>query len=180
MESEAESLVSRALGGDEEAFGKLYDMYVDNIYRHIFYRISNKSDAQDLTQEVFIKAWKALPKYKATKTPFLGWLFTITHNRVIDYYRTHKDYDNIENETITTEKHDSPECFVETRAMQQEVRRAIQQLPDDQQKVIFMSFIEGFEYSEIAQTLQKSEGNVRVIIHRGLKRLHDILGDANG
>ncbi len=69
---DVEPLVDRAAGGDTEAFGRLYDIYADRIYRHIYYRTSNVEDARDLTQEVFVKAWQGLPKYKRTKTPFLG------------------------------------------------------------------------------------------------------------
>ena len=102
---EAESLVESAAGGDIQAFGRLYDIYVDRIYRHIYYRTSNVEDARDLTQEVFVKAWQGLPKYKRTKTPFLAWLFTISHNRVIDYYRTKKEHAHLNNETIMEVRH---------------------------------------------------------------------------
>ncbi len=178
LNSEVEPLIARAAGGDTEAFGRLYDIFADRIYRHIYYRTSNVEDAKDLTQEVFLKAWRGLPKYKRTKTPFLGWLFTISHNRVIDYYRTKKDYAYFNDEIVMEDREKSPEKLVEEQFTQQEVRRAILQLPEDQQQVIFMSFIEGFEYSEIATALNKSEGNIRVIVHRALKRMREILDKA--
>jgi RNA polymerase sigma-70 factor (ECF subfamily) len=175
---EVESLVDRAVGGDTEAFGRLYDIHADRIYQHIYYRTGNVEDARDLTQEVFIKAWQALPKYRKTKTPFLGWLFTISHNRVIDYYRTKKDHAYLDNEIIGADRERSPEKLVEAQFTQQEIRKAILQLPEDQQQVILMSFIEGFEYSEIATALNKTEGNIRVIIHRALRKMREILGRA--
>lgn len=175
---EVESSVDRAAGGDTEAFGRLYDIYADRIYRHIYYRTGNVEDARDLTQEVFIKAWQALPKYKRTRTPFLGWLYTISHNRVIDYYRTKKDYAYLNNEIVMADPDRSPEKMAEAQFTQQEVRKAILQLPEDQQQVIIMSFIEGFEYSEIAVTLNKTEVNIRVIIHRALKKMREILSRA--
>jgi RNA polymerase sigma-70 factor, ECF subfamily len=174
--TEVESLVDRAAGGDPGAFGRLYDIFADRIYRHIYYRTSNVEDARDLTQEVFTKAWQGLPRYRRTGTPFLGWLFTISHNRVIDYYRTKKDYAYLDPEIILEDPESNPAKLVEAEFTQQEVRRAILQLPADQQQVIVMSFIEGFEYSEIAATLNKTEGNIRVIIHRGLKKMRKILG----
>jgi RNA polymerase sigma-70 factor (ECF subfamily) len=175
---EVESIVERAAGGDTEAFGRLYDIYADRIYRHIYYRTSNIEDARDLTQEVFLKAWHGLPKYRRTKTPFLGWLFTIAHNRVIDYYRTKKHHSYLDN-VIVAEDHDKgPEKLAEDKLTQQEVRRAILQLSEEQQQVILMSFIEGLEYSEIAAALNKKEGNIRVIIHRALKRIREILNKA--
>jgi len=175
LESEAETLVEHAASGDTEAFGRLYDMYADRVYRHIYYRTSNVEDARDLTQEVFLKAWQGLPKYKPTKTPFLGWLFTISHNRVIDYYRTKKDYAHLNEELVMEDREKTPEKLVEDQFTQQEVRRAILQLPEDQQQVILMSFIEGLEYNEIAAALNKSEGNIRVIVHRALKKMREIM-----
>ena len=173
---ETETLVERAVCGDTEAFGRLYDIYADRIYRHIYYRTSNIKDAQDLTQEVFVRAWQGLPRYRRTKTPFAGWLFTISHNRIIDYYRTKKDYVYLNNEIIIEDHEKGPEKLIDEEFTQQEVRRVILQLPEDQQQVILMSFIEGFKYSEIAATLKKSEGNIRVIVHRALKKMREILG----
>jgi RNA polymerase sigma-70 factor (ECF subfamily) len=176
MSLNVESLVDRAASGDTEAFGRLYDINADRVYRHIYYRTGNVEDARDLTQEVFIKAWQALPAYKRTKTPFLGWLFTISHNRVIDYYRTRKYHSYLNNEILIDDREKSPENLVESRFTQEEIRRAILQLPAEQQQVIIMNFIEGFEYGEIAAALNKSEGNIRVIIHRTLKKMREILG----
>jgi len=175
---EVESIVDKAAGGDTEAFGRLYDIYADRIYRHIYYRTSNVEDARDLTQEVFLKAWHGLPKYRRTQTPFLGWLFTIAHNRVIDYYRTKRHHIYLDNVILVENLDKGPEKSAEVKYTQQEVRRAILQLPEEQQQVVLMSFIEGFEYSEIAAALNKTEGNIRVIIHRALKRMREILDKA--
>jgi len=167
--------VDRAINGDSEAFGYLYDIYADRIYRHIYYRTGNAEDAKDMMQEVFLKAWQGLPRYRKSTTPFLGWLFTISHNRVIDYYRTRKDYSYLDNEIAVPDPESNPEVLAESRLAQQQVRKAILQLPGDQQMVIIMSFIEGFEYSEIALALKKSEGNIRVMVHRASKKMNEIM-----
>ena len=87
-----------------------------------------------------------------------------------------KDYhDYLKNEIIMEDHEKSPEKLAEEQFTQQEVRRAILQLSEDQQQVVLMSFIEGFEYSEIAAALNKSEGNIRVIVHRALKRMREII-----
>lgn len=177
-DTETGALVERAANGDTEAFGRLYDIHADRIYRHIYYRTGNTDEARDLTQEVFTRAWQALPKYKKTKAPFLGWLFTIAHNRIVDFYRARKDYTYITDEMVIVDHGQTPEKLAETSFTQQEVRKAILQLPGDQQQVIMMSFIEGFEYHEIAAALKKSEGNIRVIIHRALKKMREIMGGA--
>ncbi len=174
-EQEVESLVDLARNGDGEAFGRIYDVFADRIYRHIYYRTGNGEDARDLTQEVFAKAWQVLPKYKKTGTPFLGWLFTISHNRVIDYYRTKKDHAYLDNEIELPAGGISPEEYAESSFTQQQIRRAILQLPEEQQQVVIMTFIEGYGYSEVAAALNKSEGNVRVMVHRALKKMQETL-----
>jgi RNA polymerase sigma-70 factor, ECF subfamily len=175
LNSDVESLVDRAITGDAEAFGRLYDLYADRIYRHIYYRTSSLEDAKDLTQEVFVKAWQVLSRYKRTNAPFLAWLFTISHNRVIDYYRTRKDHAYLNTEITMDSEKNSPDKLLEAEYTQQEVRKAILRLPGEQQQVIMMSFVEGFEYSEIARALNKTEGNIRVMLHRGLKKLREMM-----
>ncbi len=174
-EKEVESLISQAARGDTGAFGHIYDLYADRIYRHIYYRTGNTEDARDLTQDVFTRAWQGLPKYKQGSTPFLGWLFTVSHNRVIDYYRTKKDYSYLDADIEMAAKDTTPEGYIESQFSQQQLRRAILQLPRDMQQVIIMTFIEGYGYREVAAALNKNEGNVRVLVHRALKKMRDIL-----
>lgn len=175
VNSDVESLVDRAVDGDTEAFGRLYDIYADRIYRHIYYRTANVEDARDMTQEVFARAWQSLPRYRRTSTPFLGWLFTISHNRVIDYYRKKKDYAYLNAEVSMDVRGRSPEQSAEQSFDSRMLRRAILQLQEDQQRVIVMTFIDGLAYGDIAAVINKSEGNVRVIVHRALKKLRLIL-----
>jgi len=172
---EIDSLVERAIDGDANAFGRLYDMHVDRVYRHVYYRVGNITDAEDLTQEVFIRAWKAIHRYKKTASPFLAWLIKISSNLIIDFYRS-KKAETFQDLDVFVGKSDSePEYLAEMHFDQQQIRRAILELPSDQQQVVLMRFIEGFSYSEIASSLGKSEGAVRVILHRSLKSLRKIL-----
>ena len=173
-------LVAGAVGGDSEAFGRLYDMYVDRVYRHVYYRVGSTEDAEDLTQQVFLKAWQAIGRYNKTSTPFLAWLMRISHNLIIDFYRSKKDKAYLDFEIAAGDSPSSPESVAETEFYQQLVRRAILRLPADQQQVIMMSFIEGFSYAEIASTLGKSGGAIRVIQHRALKKMRNILEEEKG
>jgi len=173
-------LVEGAIGGDADAFGRLYDMYVDRVYRHVYYRVGSIEDAEDLTQQVFLKAWQAIGRYKKTSSPFLAWLMRISHNLVIDFYRSKKDKAYLDFEIASRDSHSSPETVAEMEFDQQRVRRAILRLPADQQQVVLMSFIEGFPYAEIASALGKSEGAVRVIQHRALKKMRHILEEEKG
>jgi len=173
--SDEAMLVERAIGHDAEAFGRLYDMHVDRVYRHIYYRVDNEADAEDLTQQVFLKAWQAIDRYKKMASPFVAWLMTISHNLVVDFYRTKKDKAYLEAEVLANGSASSPERAAEASFEQQRLRRAILQLGGDEQQVVILRFIEGFEFAEIASLLKKKEGNIRVILHRALVKLRSIL-----
>jgi len=168
-------LVQRAISRDADAFGRLYDMYVERVYRHLYYRVGNVADAEDLTQQVFLKAWQAIDRYKKTASPFVAWLMTISHNLVVDFYRTRKDKTYLEAEVMADDSTPSPERVAEVRFEQQQLRRVILQLPGEQQQVILLHFVEGFRHAEIASLLGKSEGAIRVMLHRALARLRQIL-----
>jgi len=173
--SDIDLLVERAVDGDANAFGRLYDMHVDRVYRHVYYRVGNVADAEDLTQQVFIKAWQAIHRYKKTASPFIAWLIRISHNLVIDFYRSNKARTYFDFDIVASDPESGPEHLAETHFDQQQIRQAVLELPGDQQQVVLMRFIEGFSYSEIAASISKSEGAVRVILHRALVRLRKIL-----
>ena len=173
--SDEATLVQRAVGHDPEAFGRLYDMHIDRVYRHIYYRVGNEQDAEDLTQQVFLKAWQAIHRYKKAASPFVAWLMTISNNLVVDFYRTRKDTAYLEAEVLASDAASSPERTAEASFEQQRLRRAILKLRSDEQQVVILRFIEGFEFVEIASVLKKKEGNIRVILHRALVKLRNIL-----
>jgi len=173
--SDIDLLIDGAINGDADDFGRLYDLHVERIYRHVYYRVGNTGDAEDLTQQVFLRAWKAIGRYKKTATPFLAWLMRISHNLVIDFYRSKKDTAFLDNELVLEDRTPGPEQLVEEHFNQQRIRKVILQLSEEQQQVVLMSFIEGFSYSEIAATLGKKEGNIRVIVHRALKKMRQIM-----
>ena len=173
--SDEAELVQRAVDHDPEAFGRLYDIHVDRVYRHIYYRVGNEQDAEDLTQQVFLKAWQAIARYKRMASPFIAWLMTISHNLVVDFYRTRKDKAYLEAEILADGPASNPEQAAERSLEQQRLRRAILKLGSDEQQVVILRFMEGFQFSEIASVLGKKEGNVRVILHRALVKLRSIL-----
>lgn len=173
-------LIQRAIGRDANAFGSLYDMHVDRVYRNIYYRVGNGADAEDLTQQVFLKTWQAIGGYRKTTSPFIAWLMTISHNLVVDFYRTRKDRAYLEAEVLASDAAASPEREAEAGFEQQRLRRAVLQLREDEQQVVIMRFMEGFEYAQIAPLLKKKEGHVRVILHRALVRLRSILEEESG
>jgi len=170
-------LVQEAVKLNRTAFSELYNRYVEQVYRHVFYRVSNQADAEDITQETFLRAWKSINKYKNTGAPFVYWLLTIAGNLAADYYRKRQKTlisDEVDNDDQVGPLSD-PEGLAETNLDNRQVKAAVLKLKGDKQKVIIMHFIDGFTYEEIARILHKSEGAVRVIQYRALVDLKLIL-----
>lgn len=171
---ELEALINRAIEGQSAAFGRLYDLHVDRVYRHIYYRVGNHADAEDLTQQAFIRAWQAFGRYKKTGSPFIAWMITISHHLVVDFYRSRKNQVSIDNDAADLPETD-PVQIAEASYDQRQLRQAIAGLHGDQQQAVLMRFIEGFSNQEIAAVLGKNEGAIRVALHRGLANLRKIL-----
>lgn len=176
QESE-ERLVTQAISHDRAAFTALYEKYVDQIYRHAYYRVGNQADAEDITEEVFIRAWKSIGRFKQTGAPFISWLITITRNQIIDYYRAQKNHISLDKIEVADSNKNEPGIIAERNFNQEHIRKAIKKLKGDKQTVIMMHFIDGFSYPQIASTLKKSEGAVRVIQYRALNDLKRILAE---
>ena len=169
-------LIQRAVERDKAAFAALYDKYIDQVYRHVYYRVSNRIDAEDITQEVFIRAWKAINKYKRTEAPFVAWLIAIARNLIADHYKAKKKLVSLDEvEAISSSDEKSPEVMSEASLNQSHVRNTILKLRGEKQRVIIMRFIDDFSYGEIAKVLNKSEGAVRVIQYRALNDLRRML-----
>ncbi len=169
-------LVERAIKRDRTAFTNLYDRYVNQVYRHVYYRVSNQIDAEDITQEAFIKAWKAIDKYKKTGAPFVAWLIAIARNLIADHYKAKKKLVSLEEaETVSSSAETGPEAMTEAKLSRDYMRKAVLKLKGGKQKVILMRFIDGFSYREIAKVLNKNEGAIRVIQYRALNDLRQLL-----
>lgn len=161
--------------GNSEALGKIYDAYFDRIYNFIYYRTSHQQIAEDLTEEVFIKVFRALPSLKGGLPKLNGWIFQIARNTVIDHYRKNNPVVGIEEAENTVVYETSIVDAVQAQTDQRTIVHALAQLPPEQQEVIKLKFLEEFEISEIAVMLGKSEGNIRIIQYRALTKLRDIL-----
>ena len=176
-----EELVYKAQQGDSEAFGALYDLHFTKIYRFIFLKVRRKPDAEDLSHQVFLSAWKNINGFSYQGFPFSTWLYRIAQNTVIDFYRTAKNHLDIEE--VGEEKFGFSEDLergLETALAIEEVATALQDLTEDEQNVIIMKFVNELGNKEIAEALKKTEGAIRVIQHRALKQLREKLEKKNG
>lgn len=173
LELATRKVVIQAKQGSSEAFSELYEFYFDRIYKFIFFRVNHKEIAEDLAEDVFVKAWTRIKSVK--EQSFGGWLYQITKNTVIDYYRQKKttvDLQDVEN--ILEYEHSIVD---ETNAQYEQKRLLdlIRKLTPDQQIVIKLKFLEELDNSEIAELISKSEGSIRVTQHRALQRLNELL-----
>lgn len=176
---EEESIIKKAQAGEAEAFGWIYDRYIKKIYRFVYLKVSHRANAEDLTQQVFLSAWQNIGNYRSQGFPFSSWLYRIAGNAVIDHYRTSRHHLNIEalpEEIFAEEK---PNRKIEQETEIREIKKAISRLEPDQQSVMVMKFTEEMTNKEIAAALEKTEGAIRVIQHRAVKKLKEILSEEN-
>ena len=169
------SLIDAAIAGDAAAFAALYDQHLERVYRHVYYWVGNRADAEDLTQQVFLHAWQAIGRYKRTNASFIAWLFTIAHNLAMSFWRRAKETLYLELEPVSQDRWADPEAATLAKHDRLAVRRTLLRLKREQQQVITMRFLEHLEYADIAAALGKSEGNVRVIQHRALSEFRRLL-----
>ena len=165
-------LVLQAQSGNSEAFGQLYDAYMERIYRFVYFRVEDQQTAEDITSQVFLKAWNNLDRFSFNRTPYLAWLYTIAHNAVIDHYRTRKVTTALEDVQLSQQDHsEAVENEIDLNSEMKVIKEALQTLTDDQQKVLTLKFIEGMSNNEIALHLGKREGAIRALQMRGLQAL---------
>jgi RNA polymerase sigma-70 factor (ECF subfamily) len=170
------ALVARAIGGDEAAFAQLYDHYSERIYRHVYYRVGRQEDAEDVTQQVFMQAWRALGRYRQTETPFVAWLMTIAHNAVVSFYRRARGAVSLDAEGLDPPApSEAGLAAAEARVDHEQVRRAMRELRPELQQVLAMRFLEDLPTRDVASALGITEGNVRIMQHRALHALRKLL-----
>jgi RNA polymerase sigma-70 factor (ECF subfamily) len=165
------SLVKQAQFGDSEAFAQLYDAYLERVYRYVYFHVSDDQTAEDITSQVFLRAWEHLGSYQPGSSPFLAWLYTIARNQVIDHYRARKESVSIDEVVSLPSKENAVDEQVQSRFDLQAMRDALQFLTKEQQQVLILRFIVGLETHEIAREMSKAEGAVRALQMRALQTL---------
>ena len=174
-QSEIVELVVRATHRDFEAFGELYGIYLDRIYKYVLGHLGERMAAQDIMEEVFLKAWKAIDSCKGREQTFSAWLYRIAHNHLIDYLRKRQKRQTTEISVENLADIDDVGQRMELKMEQQRLLEAISGLPDNQRQVIILRFIEGIDNREAGRIMGKSEGNIRIIQMRALRALRNRL-----
>jgi RNA polymerase sigma-70 factor (ECF subfamily) len=138
----------------------------------VYFRVEDQQTAEDITSQVFLKAWSNLDRFSFNRTPYLAWLYTIAHNAVIDHYRTRKVTAALDDVQLSQQDHaEVVENEIDLTVEMKTIKSAMQTLTDDQQKVLTLKFIEGMSNTEIARHLGKREGAIRALQMRGLQAL---------
>jgi RNA polymerase sigma-70 factor (ECF subfamily) len=170
------AVVDAAIAGDEAALAELYNLYFPRVYRYILARTGNTYDAEDLTEEVFLRVLDAIERFQWREAPFSAWLFRIAHNAVISQRRKEgaRGRPSPLSEALPVDSQ-GPEEMVAKRLVLNEVMKAAETLPDAQRRVIGYRFAAGLTVAETARAMGKGEGNVKVIQHKAIAKLREML-----
>jgi RNA polymerase sigma-70 factor, ECF subfamily len=170
--AEVRRLVERAQKGDREALEELYLIHFDRIYSYLQMTVGNRHDAEDLTNQTFVKMLERIGSFQWRKVPISAWLFRIAHNLAMDHFRAHRRW---QPEEEPPEPADSAELSAEEEAMQsigrQSMLEMIEGLSPDQQQVLTLKFVFNFPNGDVATILGKTEGAVKSLQHRALASL---------
>ncbi|GAB4411098.1 MAG: sigma-70 family RNA polymerase sigma factor [Anaerolineales bacterium] len=159
---------------DPEAFGILYERYVDRIYSYVYYRTGNHADAEDLTAKTFYRAMQHIRHYQERGLPFSAWLYRIAHNLVANWHRDRGkrqvvSLDELHSLTVG----EGPERAAERRERTETLLRVIRNLPPERQELLILKFVEHLSNAEIGKIMGRSEGAIKSLYHRTLLSLRE-------
>ncbi|HET6447550.1 MAG TPA: sigma-70 family RNA polymerase sigma factor [Conexibacter sp.] len=177
--SESQALSKRDL---DRSFSELYRSHLRDVYSYAYYRVGNHHDAEDLTEQTFLQAYRHYERAlrESDGRPLRPWLIRIAHNLAANYYRdrARRPESAIEDAAVISAPH-TTETLVEGREELEQILAGVQQLPDDRREALIMRFALGMDNREIARALGRSDGATKVLLHRAIKQLEGIVG-ANG
>ncbi len=164
---------------DAQAFGELYERYIDRIYSYVHSRVQNVQDAEDLTARIFYRALDRLDRYEDRGLPFGAWLFRIAHNLVANWHRdqSRRTFVPIDGLIFPGERRDEPEATVERWEGEDALWAAIERLPAERRQLLFHKFGDRLTNIEIGALMQKSEGAIKSLYFRTLATLRKDLSE---
>lgn len=170
-----ETVLAQATQGDQEAFGLLYERYVNRIYNYVYYRTGNQYDAEDLTARVFFRAMRHIRNYNDRGLPLSAWLYRIAHNLVANWHRDNSRRREVAIDEILLVRPngDHPETVLIYLEEKERLSEVIRLLPPDRQQLLLLKFVEHLSNAEIGQIMGRTEGAVKSLYHRTLLELRD-------
>lgn len=161
---------------DPEAFGLLYERYVERIYNYIYFRVGSVGDAEDLTAKVFFKALRNIGGYRHMGLPFSAWLYRIAHNLVANYHRDRSKMQEISIENLVVvdkSKASAPEHLMEEQQQTAFLLSLVNDLSPQKKELIILKYVQKLSNEEIGQILGKTEGAIKSLYHRTLVELKE-------
>jgi RNA polymerase sigma-70 factor (ECF subfamily) len=172
---EEESLVRRAQQRDQQAFAQLYEEHFDKIYRYVALRIGDRAEAEDITQQVFLKALQSIASFRWKGIPFSAWLFRIAHNQVIDYLRRKTKQATVPIDESAVSSSSDPQLLVEQSLNIEQLLSAAKRLTEAQREVISLRFAGELPIAQVAKIMGKSEGAIKALQHSAIVALRKVL-----
>jgi RNA polymerase sigma-70 factor, ECF subfamily len=171
-----ELLVQRAQQQDSEALTRIYEAYFDKIYRYLVVRVRNETEAEDLTQQVFMKVLQSISSYKSKGVPFSSWIYRIAHNQMVDFMRQQNKKATVDIEGLQLpDNADDPQQVIEQQVDVEEVKKATQKLTAAQQEVLSLRFTAEMSIAQCAEIMGKSEGAIKALQHSAVLALRKAL-----
>ncbi|WP_189170245.1 ECF subfamily RNA polymerase sigma factor, BldN family [Pilimelia anulata] len=181
--AEVWALVERAQAGEAEAFGLIYDRYVDTVFRFIYFRVGNRQLAEDLTSDTFLRALKRISSFTWQGRDLGAWLVTIARNLVADHFKSGRyRLEVTTGDVMDADKPEygpegSPEAAVVDHITNVALLTAVKQLNPEQQECIVLRFLQGFSVAETARAMGKNEGAIKALQYRAVRALNRLLPD---
>jgi RNA polymerase sigma-70 factor (ECF subfamily) len=172
-----ESLIRQAQQRDQVALTRLYEENFDKIYRYISLKIGDRTEAEDMTQQVFLNAIQSISSYRSKGMPFSSWLYRIAHNQVVDHLRKKSKRPTVPLDETIPVKGDDPRHTIEQKIEIEEIAAAAKGLTQAQREVISLRFAGELSVAECAKTMHKSEGAIKALQHSAIAALRKALGE---
>jgi RNA polymerase sigma-70 factor (ECF subfamily) len=169
------SLVRRAQQHDEMALTQIYEENFDRIYRYIVLKIGDRTEAEDMTQQVFINVLKSISSYKSKGMPFTSWLYRIAHNQVVDFLRKKSRRTLVPLDESMPSMADDPESTAVRRIEIERLAVAAKKLTPAQQEVVSLRFAAELSVAEVARVMGRSEGAIKALQHSAIVTLRRVL-----
>lgn len=170
-----EKQIVESAKANPERFGKLYDKYIDKVYRYVYRRVNDVANTEDIVSKTFYDAVKNLPSYQWKGLPFVCWLYTIARNNVTDWYRKNNRLNIVSIDEEYTAPivadQETPRTELSKQELQEEIRRTLELLDEEEREIIILKYFEELSNKEIATVMDMSPNHVGVKLFRALKKL---------
>lgn len=174
-----QELLQQVASGDKEAFGQLYDIYAPKLFRFIRLKVNSEVLAEDLSSESFLRIWEYLKEEeKEIEESFQALLYKTARNLIIDYYKRKSTQEILMDDDFKEFLSQEPaKDEISSKEIADQIHKALINIKEEYQDVLLWYYVDGLSVGEIAKMMSKSQGAIRVLIHRGLKSLKEHLSE---